>query len=203
MLRKIRNNAITGLILVLPIVATIYILYAVFSTLDRILRPIIFLLFGREIYGLGVVLSFVLIVLAGIFGKNVLGRKLIGFSEAFMIRIPLVKQIYITIKQISETVLNKTTTTAFKQVIMIEYPRKGIYQLGFITSAGAHEVELKAGDEIVNIFVPTTPNPTSGMFVMVPKKDVIFLDMSIEEGIKMVLSGGVLIPQCKNAHREK
>ncbi len=203
MLRQLRNNAIAGLIILLPIVATIYILYAVFSTLDRILRPFIVLIFGREIYGLGVVVSFVVIVFAGMFGKNVLGRKLISFSEALMIRIPLVKQIYITVKQISETVFSKSTATAFKQVVMIEYPRKGLYQLGFITGNGALEIESLTGEEILNIFVPTTPNPTSGMLVILPKSDVIVLEMSVEDAIKMILSGGVIIPQSKDAQREK
>ncbi|AZR73151.1 hypothetical protein BBF96_06995 [Anoxybacter fermentans] len=202
MLRKIRNYFITGLIVLLPIVATVYIIFAIFSTLDRVVRPVIQIIFGREIYGLGVVLSLALIIFAGIFAKNVLGRRLIALSEWLMVRIPVVKQIYITVKQIIDTVFNQTTTTAFKQVVMIEYPRKGVYQLGFVTGHGIREVQERTGVEVMNIFIPTTPNPTSGMLVLVPKEDVIYLNITIEEGLKLILSGGVLVPDWKNRIKE-
>lgn len=202
MFKKIRNYFITGLILLLPIVATFYIVFAIFSTLDRVVRPLIILLFGREIYGIGVLLSLALIVFAGMFGRNVLGRKLIAISEWLMVRIPLVKQVYITVKQIIDTIFSQTATRNFKRLVMIEYPRKGVHQLGFITGSSAAVLQKETNDKLVNVFVPTTPNPTSGMLVLVPEEDVTYLDIPIEDGIKLILSGGVVVPEMRENLKE-
>lgn len=194
MLRQLRNHFIAGVIILLPLAATVYILYAILATMDRVVRPITQLIFGQEVYGVGVLLSMIFIISAGIIGKNVLGRKLISLSEWIMYRIPLVRQVYTTFKQIIDAVFNHSTIAAFTEVVLIEYPRKGIYQLGFVTNRAQGEIQARTNTEIVNVFVPTTPNPTSGMLVLVPKDDIIYLNMTIEEGIKLILSGGVLVP---------
>ncbi len=199
MFRWIRNSFLAGVIVVLPIAGTIYILFVIFSTLDKIVSPVVNLIFGREIYGLGVVLSLGLIVLAGVIGKNYLGKKLIELSEWLMVRLPIVRPVYTTVKQIIDALFLQGTTTAFKQVVLIEYPRRGIYQLGFLTGSGVGEIQIRTEAEIINVFLPTTPNPTSGMLIMVPREDVIFLQMTVEEGIKLVLSGGVLVPRVEKS----
>lgn len=163
-------------------------------TADRLLRPIV----PYNIPGLGLVAGLILIFTAGIIGKNMLGRRLIGSGEWIMNKIPLVKQVYTTLKQVMDAFFNQSTMNAFKKVVLIEYPRKGLFQLGFLTNSGSEALNNATGHEIVNIFLPTTPNPTSGMLVMVPKEDVIELDLPVEDGIKLILSGGVLIPTKKD-----
>lgn len=195
MFRWIRNSFLAGLIFLLPIVATIYIIFVIFAALDRVVRPLSIWIFGVEIYGLGIVMTMLLILIAGIVARNIFGKKLVSLSEWIMTKIPLVNQIYGTVKQIIDAIFNKASTAAFKKVVMIEYPRKGIYQLGFITNEGIQEIESQINQKMVNIFLPTTPNPTSGMFIMIPKDDVFLLEMTVEEGIKIILSGGVLVPQ--------
>lgn len=193
MLKAIRNYFITGLIVLLPIFATFYFVIWIFVTVDRIIRPIV----PYRIPGLGLVIGLLLIILAGVIGKNVIGRQLIGTGEWLMNRIPLVRQVYTTLKQIMDAFLNQSTMKAFQTVVLVEYPRKGIYQLGFLTNQGMKILQQAAGAELVNIFLPTTPNPTSGMLVMVPHEDVIFPEITVEDGIKLILSGGVLYPNPK------
>lgn len=122
-----------------------------------------------------------------------MGRKLIETGETLLAKIPLVRNIYLTVKQVIEALFLKNKT-AFKQVVMFEYPRKGIYQLGFVTNMGRGEIQIKTNEEVVNVFIPTTPNPTSGMLVLIPKDDLIFLEMSVEQAMKMIISGGIVVP---------
>ncbi len=194
MLKELRNYLITGLIILLPLIATSYIIITVISIMDSVFNPLVKIFIGKEIYGLGTILTFFSIILVGIFAKNVLGKKLIDFGERLLTKIPLVKNIYVTIRQIINSLFlhNKT---AFRQVVMVEYPRKGIYQLGFLTCEGIGQLQEKIQQEVVNVFIPTTPNPTSGMLILVPKDDVIHLDMTVEEGLKLIVSGGTLSPR--------
>lgn len=194
MFRWIRNAFIAGLIIVLPIAGTLYFLYAIFVFLDKIVGPITAVLLGRQIPGLGFVLTLLLVLVTGVIGRNYFFRKLISLSEWVMIRIPFVRPVYTTVKQIIHALFNPSTSTAFKQVVLIEYPRKGVYQMGFLTGSGVAEIRTKMQQDIVSVFLPTAPNPTSGMLVMIPKSEIVFLKMTVEEGIKLVLSGGVLAP---------
>lgn len=195
MFRWLRNVFIAGLIIVLPIAGTIYILYAIFLFLDKILGPITTFILGRQIPGLGFVLTLLLLVVTGVIGRNYFFRKLISLSERVMIKIPFVRPVYTTVKQIINALFNQSTSKAFKKVVLVEYPRKGLYQIGFLTGSGVEEIGDKVQQEIIHVFLPTAPNPTSGMLVMIPKKDLLFLEMTVEEGIKLVLSGGVLTPK--------
>ena len=129
---------------------------------------------------------------------NLVGRKLLRFWESILDRIPLVRSVYSAAKTFAEVVLTDNTES-FKEVLLIEYPRKGLYSLCFQTSTHLGEVQSRTGEEVICVFVPTTPNPTSGVMIMVPKKDVIVLDMQIEEAVKMVVSLGVVVPQWEGA----
>lgn len=198
MIKAIRDYFIAGLMVLIPVFLTFYIIYAIFVTLDHFLRPLILLLFGRYIPGLGIVATLLIIVLAGVVGKNVMGLRFLSLWELALKRIPLVKQVYTTLKQIMDAFFNTTTMNAFKHVVLVEYPQTGLYRLGFLTNSGVEEFKAATGVELVNVFLPTTPNATSGMLIMVPRDKMVMVNMDVEDGIKLILSGGVLTPTKKD-----
>jgi len=187
----------TGIVVLTPIVLTVWIFYTLFVKLDGLLAVVIEKVGGRNIPGAGVVSLILLILISGIFARNFIGGKLIELGNLILTRIPLVRKIYGAIKQITEVFFGDRKTL-FKQVVLFEYPRKGSYVLGFVTSTDSGEVSQRLGEKLVNIFLPTTPNPTSGFLLFVPEKDVIFLDMSVENGIKMIISGGAVVPEYRS-----
>ncbi len=151
-------------------------------------------LIGFKIPGLGILLTFVVVVLTGVLAANLVGKQLVGFWEGLLNRIPLVRSIYSASKNFTE-VLFTDTSAAFKKVLLIEYPRKGVYSLCFQTSTGLAEIQARTKDDVICVFVPTTPNPTSGFIIMVPRADTIELDMDVESALKMVVSLGVVVPR--------
>jgi len=195
-LKSLRNYLITGLIILLPLIITVYIVTSIFNAVDGVLRPLVELVIGRSIYGLGFLLTIGFILGVGAIGTNVLGKRLIDYGERILTKIPLVRNIYLTVQQLIDALFLKNKT-AFRKVVLIEYPRKGLYQVGFLTSEGMGEVQSNTDEEVINIFVPTTPNPTSGMLVLVPKEDITYLDMNVEEGLKLIISGGTVVPNKK------
>jgi uncharacterized membrane protein len=154
-------------------------------------NPETYLPFG--IPGLGLVIAVAALILIGALTAGYVGRIVVRLSDAALARMPVVRSIYGATKQIFETVLAQKST-AFRQVCLVEYPRHGVWTLGFITGTTVGEVQERTSDEVVNVFLPTTPNPTSGFLLFVPRHDIILLDMSIEDGIKMVISGGIVTP---------
>ncbi|MFW6308553.1 MAG: DUF502 domain-containing protein [bacterium] len=194
MLRKIRNLFLAGLLVLLPLVLSVTVFWYLFINIDRLTRPLVTFVFGGEIRGIGFVLTILFIFAAGIFATNFIGRKIINFGESILVKIPLFNNIYMAIKQILEGLFTHHKTN-FKKAILFEYPRRGVYQIGFITRESSPILNEEIDQAMYNVFVPTAPNPTSGMFVMVPKKEVIILDIPIEEALKMVISGGLLSPE--------
>lgn len=152
-------------------------------------------LLGFHIPGLGVLLSVVIVFSTGIIVANFFGRTLVQLWEKMLARIPLVRSIYSSVKQILETVFS--SGQAFRKVLLIEYPRKGLWTLAFQSGSTRGEAQTKTGVEVINVFIPTTPNPTSGFFIMVPRTDVVELDMSVDDGLKMIISAGVVVPEWK------
>ena len=148
---------------------------------------------GFAIPGLGFLLTIVILLVTGVLAANFVGRSLVGFWERMLERIPIVRSVYSASKKFGEIVFSDSDQS-FKKVLLIEYPRKGLYGLAFQTSTELGEVQSRTGEEVVCTFVPTTPNPTSGFIIIVPKKDVIELDMSIDEALKMIISLGVVVP---------
>jgi uncharacterized membrane protein len=144
--------------------------------------------------GIGVLLVLIILFVTGLLAANFFGRKLVKVWESLLQRIPLVRSIYSASKTFAEVVLTDSTDS-FKEVLLIEYPRKGLYSLCFQTSTRLGEVQSRTGEDVICVFVPTTPNPTSGVMIIVPRKDVVRLDMEIEEAVKMVVSLGVVIPE--------
>lgn len=203
---RLRNYFITGLLITLPIAFTIFILNFLFRILDGSLSPMFTRLLilagapikeGYRIPGLGVFMTLVIIFLVGVVTTNVMGAKLLQLGEKILDRIPVVRNIYTGAKQIVTTIA-ATDTKAFSEVVMVEFPRKGIWSLGFITSKTRGEVQEITDEEVVNIFIPTTPNPTSGFLIFVPRKDTSPLHMTVEEGIKMVISCGIVTPKMED-----
>lgn len=194
----LKTYLLTGLIVVVPITITIYIIQALIGVMDEFLT---FLpeayhpdtLMGFHLPGLGLVLVSILVFLVGLLTRNYFGNKVVGLWDQMVGRIPVVRNIYQAIKQITEAVCSNTGSH-FKQVVMLEFPRPGLYSLGFLAGPAKGEFEARAGQAIMNIFIPCTPNPTTGYYVLVPEKDLIFLDISVEEGFKQIISAGLVSP---------
>jgi len=190
---KLKTFFATGLLVILPTVITIFVLWKLFVFIDSITRPYLARFVGYYIPGLGIIVTLLVIFLGGMLTANVLGKRLVAWGDSIVGRIPLVRFIYLGIKQLLEA-LSLGRKNLFREVVLIEYPRKGIYTLGFVPTECKGEIQEVTREELVNIFIFTTPNPTSGMLVMAPKKDVIPLKMSVEEGLKLVVSGGIITP---------
>jgi uncharacterized membrane protein len=198
-MKRIRTYIVTGLLVWVPLGITVFLVKFMVDFVDRslLLVPLNYrpdTLLGMHIPGLGIVLTLVVLLITGILAANFFGRKLVNIWESILQRIPLVRTVYSAAKSFAEVVLTDNTES-FKEVLLIEYPRKGLYSLCFQTSTRLGEVQARTGEEVICVFVPTTPNPTSGVMIMVPRKDVIVLDMQIEEAVKMVVSLGVVVPK--------
>lgn len=193
-----RKYLLAGLVVWLPILATFGILRFIVDLLDQTisLLPTAYQpeqLFGVHIPGLGVVLSLVLLLVTGIIATNIIGQRLVRWSEAILDRIPLVRSIYNASKQVIQAIF-ATNSQAFRKVLLVEYPRKGMWSLAFQTGVTQPIVSDPIGKEMLSIFIPTTPNPTSGFLMMVPKSDVIELEMTTDEALKFIISLGMMQP---------
>lgn len=197
----LRKYLLAGLLVWLPLGVTVLVIKALIDLMDRVL---VFIpeqyhpeaLLGFPIPGLGVVLSLVVLFTTGVIVANLFGRRLVAIWESLLARIPLVSTIYSAVKQVVETVFTNQGKS-FRKVLLVEYPRKGIWALAFYTGTAVGEVQARTSREVINVFLPTTPNPTSGFLIMVPREDVIELDMPVDEGIKLIMSLGVLVPEWK------
>ena len=203
MLKKIRAGFkryfIAGLLVVAPLYLSYYILSIMVIFADRIItflpnkfHPDTYLPF--HIPGLGVIITFLFLLIVGVLATNLFGRKLLHWWERILNRIPLIRTVYTGTKQFIETFFI-TNRGGFSRVVMIEYPRKGIFSVGFVTGPGRGEVQMLTQRKVLNIFLPTTPNPTSGWYMLVPEEDTIPLKMSVEEAFKLIISGGIVSPE--------
>lgn len=193
-----RKYLIAGLLVWMPLGITFLVIRAIVGFLDKtlLLLPHAYQpdnLLGFHIPGLGVVLAVVLVLATGMIVANLLGRRLVNAWESLLSRIPLVRTLYAGVKQIMEAVL-AADAKSFRRVLLIEYPRRGVWSLAFMTSDQLGEVQEKTEADVISVFIPTTPNPTSGFVLMVPEHEVIYLDMAVEQGLKMIISMGVVVP---------
>lgn len=189
---------VTGLLIWIPLVITLMVLAWVVNTLDQILliapaavRPDALLDF--HLPGVGVLVTLLLILLTGLAAANFVGQRLVGFWEGLLSRIPVVKSIYYSVKQVSDTLLS-SNGQAFRKALLIQYPHQGIWTIAFQTGKPGGDAARHLGDDFVSVYVPTTPNPTSGFFLMLPRKDAIELDMSVDDALKYIISMGVVAP---------
>ena len=190
--KKISNNFFKGILISVPVIITFYIAWALIKFFDNKASPILGT-FPYEVPGFGLILVFIIFSLIGFLTTGLLGRIFSSFIEKILSKIPVLRNIYSGLKQLFETILSKKSNS-FREVVLIEYPRKGIWAMGFLTGNTKGEVNRKTKNEMVNIFLPTTPNPTSGFLLFLPKKDIQRLSMTVEEGIKMIISAGMLTP---------
>ncbi len=193
-----------GLLVWLPIGATVLVVTLLLDIIGRLttmlppaLRPEE--LFGVPVPGLDIFVALLVLILTGVLAANLLGKRLVRWYESILAKIPLVRTVYGAVKHFSEIVLSDSNSS-FKKALLIQYPREGLYSLAFQTSEEPAEVQAVTGEEIVTVFLPTTPNPTSGFMLFVPRKDVIELDMPVEEALKMIISLGVVVPDWHPAH---
>jgi uncharacterized membrane protein len=193
--RKLRDYFIAGVLLVVPLGASILILIWLFNSIDHILQPVINFFFGKNIPGVGFGVTVIVIFLAGMVARNFFGRKIIGYGESLLSRVPVFHQLYNGIKQVLES-FAAPDKTGFMHVVLVEFPRKGIWALGFVTN----EIADENGDKLINVLIPTSPNPTSGFLQIVKEKDVLRTKISVDAALKMVVSGGRMTP---NEVREK
>lgn len=202
-----RKYLMAGLLVWLPLGVTVLVINFLIETFDQVLillpsayRPDELL--GYHIPGFGLLMTAVVILVTGMIVANYLGEKLVGFWEGLLSRIPLVRSIYSAVKQVTEAFVG--SEQSFQKAYLVEYPRRGTWTLAFQTSTKTGEAQIKTGlNSVVNVFVPTTPNPTSGFFLMVAKNDLVPLDMSVEQALKMIISGGVVVPELQETATEK
>lgn len=196
---RVRAYFFAGILITAPISITLYLAWQLVTFVDNSVRPLIPVKYNPETYlpfglpGLGLVVIFIVLTLIGAFTAGFVGRFFIRLSEELLGRMPVVRSVYNAVKQILETVLAQQSN-AFREAVLVEYPRRGLWAIAFITGRTEGEVQNLTEEETINIFLPTTPNPTSGFLLFVPKEDIIRLDMSVEEAIKMVISGGLVTP---------
>lgn len=202
---RLRAYFLAGILVTAPLAITIALASWLIEFVDSRIVPLIPLRYNPDVYlkeylgyeigipGLGLIVLVVFITLVGAVTAGFLGRIVIRFSENMLNRMPVIRSVYGASKQILETVL-KHQSNAFRQAVLVEYPRRGLWAIAFITGRTEGEVQNLIADDLINVFLPTTPNPTSGFLLFVPKEDLIMLDMAVEEAIKMVISGGIVTP---------
>jgi len=192
-MKYLRNRFIAGLLILLPLVVTGWIIYKIFVTVDSFIEPlqVRFPILDWPGVGFGIVLT--IILLAGIFAGNLIGRRVIGLGERGLFRLPIVRRIYTAVKELSEVFL-ADRKTVFRKVVLIQYPHPGTHALAFVTEEAPGPINGLLGRPMLHVFVPTTPNPTSGFLLFVPADEVVELPLDVEEGMKMVISGGAFVP---------
>lgn len=196
---RLRGYFLAGILVTAPISITLFLSWQFINVIDKWVEALLPPRFNPENYlpfsvpGIGLLVVIFFLIFVGWLTAGFLGRWLIRTGEMVVHRIPAIRTIYGAVKQILETVL-ANQSDAFREVVLIEYPRRGIWAVGFVTGATQGEVQGRVRDDVVNVFLPTTPNPTSGFLLFLPRNEVTFLDMSVEEGIKLVISAGIVVP---------
>jgi len=202
---RLRNYFLTGIIIAAPISITMYITWSFITLVDRWVKPFIPQIYNPDTYlpfpvpGVGLIAAFLGLTMLGFLTANLFGRTIVTYGENILDRMPLIRTIYRLMKQIFETVLSQTNTS-FREAVLIQYPREGIWALAFVSTDARGEILAKTKyteGEMLSVFMPTTPNPTSGFLLFIPRKDAVFLDMSVEEAAKLVISAGLVVPETK------
>mgnify|MGYP005845541247 CR=1 FL=1 len=198
---NLRASFLTGIVVIAPVALTIWLLWTLVGWVDSVVLPLVPYTFRPEKYiginlrGIGVFIFLIFTIIVGWIAKGLIGKSLIGFAESLVDRMPVVRSIYSGVKQIAETVFAQSERS-FEKACLVQYPRKGIWAIGFISTTAKGEVARRAetAGDVLSVFVPTTPNPTSGFLLFFPTEDVIELEMSVEEAAKLVISAGLVYP---------
>ena len=206
--QRVRAYFLTGILITAPLFITGYLAWLFIGFVDAKVTPLLPEQYNPESYlpfgvpGLGLIILFIFLTIVGAVTAGFFGKLWLRFTERLLNRMPVVRNIYSAVKQILETVLAQQSS-AFREAVLVEYPRRGLWAIAFITGRTEGEVQNVTEEECINIFLPTTPNPTSGFLLFVPKKDLISLNMSTEEAIKMVISGGIITPPDLRTQKQK
>lgn len=199
-LARLRTYFLTGLVVAAPISITIYLTWSFITLIDVWIKPFVPVLYNPDTYlpfsmpGVGLVFALMALTVLGALTANLFGRTIVAYGEQMFNRMPVVRNIYKALKQIFETALSQSSSS-FQDVALIEYPRKGLFAIVFVSTETKGEIPEKSGvADLLSVFLPTTPNPTSGYLLFVPREDVVLLDMSVEEGAKLVISAGLVLP---------
>lgn len=206
---RLRSSFLTGVVVIAPVALTIWFVWSVIGWIDSVVLPLVPGDFrteqwiGINLRGIGLIIFLLFTVVVGWIAKGILGRSLIGFAEGLVDRMPVVRSIYSGVKQIAETVFAQSERS-FEKACLIQYPRKGIWAVGFISTEAKGEVAEHADHDtgLISVFVPTTPNPTSGFLLFFPREDVVELDMSVEDAAKLVISAGLVYPNQQDKPKE-
>lgn len=190
---------LSGLVIFLPFALAVYLFFLAIDTADgllgKYLEPHFFELFGIQYFrGLSILVGIYLITLIGFFATNFFGRRIYEFFDQLLVKLPFFKQVYPALKEMAIFLFSRDQLKNFRQVVIIEYPRKGVYSFGFLTNDASQVVSEKVKTELCNIFIPSSPGPLTGFTIMVPKKELIYTDISIESAFKFIVSGGVVNP---------
>ena len=200
--QRCRTYFLTGIAVTAPIGITIYISIIFINFIDRNVKDLVPVKYNPDNYlpfnipGTGLIVAIFSLIIIGFFTASFFGKFFVGIGEKIINRLPVFRSIYNALKQVFQTVLG-SSSKAFREVALIQYPRKGIWAVAFITAETSGEIAIKLKRKFVNVFLPTTPNPTSGFLLVVPEKDLIKLNMNIEQGMKLVISGGIITPEIK------
>jgi len=189
----IKRYFITGLLIWVPLVITFWVLSIIVNTLDQSLHLLPVAIHPRTIPGAGAVLTLLMIFLTGLLAANFIGQKLVVWWDKLLSRIPVVNSVYKSVKQVSDT-LFAPNGNAFRKALLVQYPRQGSWTIAFLTGTPGGDIKNHLDGDYVSVYVPTTPNPTSGFFLMLPSKDVVELDMTVDEALKYIISMGVVAP---------
>ena len=199
---RFRRYFLAGILVTSPILITVYVTWLIITFIDSQVAGMLpeSLDFTKklphQIPGLGLIISIIVITFIGAITPGFIGRTLLKVGERILDNTPVVRSIYGAIKQIMETVMS-TNSESFREVVLVEYPRKGIWVIGFVTGETKGEVQTLNKETLINVFIPTTPNPTSGFLLFIPKKDLIYMKMKVEDAVKMVISGGIVTPKVR------
>ncbi|MGQ9631955.1 MAG: DUF502 domain-containing protein [bacterium] len=188
---KIRTQFIAGFAAIIPLAVTFFALKFLFDASEKISRPLLERTLGFSVPGVGIIMAVILIYIVGILATNLIGRRILRFGEQILLKIPLAKNIYIASKQLIEVTMAKDST-AFKRVVLVEFPRPGMKSIALVTKV---IVDKDTGRRFVSMFIPTTPNPTTGFMQIVPEEETIGLNLTVEEAMKIIISGGILLPR--------
>ncbi len=198
MLNKLRKYFISGFVVFLPLSLTVYFFILTINIADgflgRYLKPYFYEYFGFYFRGVGILVTVCLIVVTGFFVTNFLGRKIYAYLEGLLLKLPFFKQVYPALKEMVVFLFSQDQVKSFKQVVLVEYPRKGVYSYGFLTNETSSKIGGKVKRELCNVFVPSSPSPFTGYVLLVPKDEIIFTDVTIEDAVKVIASGGVVNP---------
>ncbi|OUJ19507.1 putative membrane protein [Methanonatronarchaeum thermophilum] len=189
---RFKGYFVTGVLAVVPLAVTVFVFWWIFVTLDRILRPTFEMFLGEYVVGMSLFFTFLIIIFVGLLIRELVGYQVLHYLDSVIEKVPFGRELYGGLKQITLAMFSRDD---FENVVLLEYPRKGLYTIGLITGTELDEIQEMTSEDVISVYVPTSPNPTSGYMLFVPKKELLILDMEVDEAIRLIISGGFVPPE--------